>query len=643
MGPRVDTKPLSPQPNTTQDTSTATSVSTPATPSSSGTPMPQDPQSTARNADGLRKQATEAKGQQGITGSFMQRTLLDQTKSAGPTQGQFAPGQIQMSAPVGAPAELPGKQMTVTIYDANERPIATHTVPVHGDAEINVISGEIKGGSIDWGEGNKVNVRVGEKVDRNGNPTGGVPIEQWAREKGKGQARYIKVEISGAMLKEGKEGQGTSSPSSTASKQSHPPATGKGSAGESSGTPGGASKSSSAKGSGTPVENAQQGPVSKEDRVAPAGAEEKKGKTGGNQTGNVRGTPGGHKDGKVTGKQDGNRKDTGYFHDPNKTGKGQEDVKRENAVAGGMVGGEGKKGDEGTTTGGGVLSLISLPKGVAPAVALGMVLADANIVGAGDDMIKTALKLGKKGGPASDALKTAIKGKFDDLVNKEMDTLAANLKKDPAFAALGPKEQAEALAKAKVGLEEAAHGKMVFEFDRRIAEAEKYIKEAKANPSKYSKDVIEEQEKIVDAARQAKDAMPPKKSSVNPSKTENPVTEGTPYHPDNVAKRREMAQPEYQMNPAHDPKSPKYNPKKTPEPADAGTLWNEGKIVQEDFDTWYAKGKDGYYRYKVDQRFEEFDKAGRPVERKFRDVVHFNGVIDPADVPKDVRKALDGK
>ena len=634
MGPRVGTNPLSPQPNTMGDTSAATSVSSPAAPPSSGTPKTQeDPQSQARNSDGLKKHAIEARSQQSITGSFMQRTLLEQTNSAAPAEGQLP---VQMSAPVGAPAELPGKQMTVTIYDSKDQPIATHTVPVHGDAETNTFTGEIKGGSIDWGEGNKVNVRIGDKVDKTGKPTGGVSIEQWVREKGKGQARYIKVDISGAMLKEGKEGKDTSSTSSTSAKQPATTSTGKGSVGESEGTPGGASKSSKASGSGTPVENAPQGANSKDGRVAPTGAEDKKGKTGGTETGNARGNPGGHKDGKVTGKQDGNKKETGYFHDPNKTGKGQEDVKRENAVAGGMVGGEGKKGDEGTTTGGGVLPKISLPKGVAAAVALATILTDANVTAVGDDMVKSALKLGKKGGHASDALKATVKEKFDDLVKKEMDTLTSNLKKDPEFKALGPRQQAEALADAKVGLHQSAHTKVSSDLDRKIAEAERLAKEARANPGKYSKDVIEEQEKIADAARQAKEAMPSKRPHV-----ENPDSPKSPYHPDNVAKRKEMATPEYEPNPAHNPKSPKYNPKKTPEPKDAGTLFTEGKVVQEDFTTWYAKGKDGYYRYKVDQRFEAFDKStGRPLERTSRDIVHFNGIIPEADVPKAVKDAL---
>jgi filamentous hemagglutinin len=100
----------------------------------------------------------------------------------------------------------------------------------------------------------------------------------------------------------------------------------------------------------------------------------------------------------------------------------------------------------------------------------------------------------------------------------------------------------------------------------------------------------------------------------------NPVLLDDPYNPLNVLAR---IKPLYEANPAHNIRSSLYNPRKTPEPDDAQSAYESGAVISS-MGVWYAKGQNGYYRY--------FSGRAGPV--------HFSGIIEEHNIPKEVLKLL---
>ncbi|MFY2567456.1 hypothetical protein [Achromobacter ruhlandii] len=100
----------------------------------------------------------------------------------------------------------------------------------------------------------------------------------------------------------------------------------------------------------------------------------------------------------------------------------------------------------------------------------------------------------------------------------------------------------------------------------------------------------------------------------------SPALPDSPYSPSNVDVR---IRPPYQANEAHNKWSSYYNPAKTPEPADAQSAYEAG-AVRGGMGTWYAQGRNGYYRYSS-------DNAG---------TVHFSGTMTKYELPNSVLKEL---
>ena len=491
-------------------------------------PPKLDPHTEAKNAQSSKQLANDTKNQdtariQILRNELTQKLpenkaptpqtlkdLLADSIANGPNSPTVLKDHVQFAAPVGPAMELPGRMMTVTIYDENNKSIASQTVPLQNNAKTETITGEINGGSIQWDGGRTVNAKIGNKLDAQGRPTDGVSIDEWARKQGQGHARYIRIEISDAMLKDGKNATGNSAPAQNSGKSKSSNA-GKGSVGESPSTAGGVAKNSTASGGGKPVENAADDTSSKAGRNTKYPGEEKIGGRGHEDKGPVhRGNPSLNKEGGVHGKWDGNKEKVGYFHDPDKTGKGREDIRRPNTDKDGMVGGSGKPGDDGVPSGGAIKPMVPVPKSVKPYLEAGMILANASIIKVGDDMIETVIKLSKKGHTSDDALKAAIKGKFDDFVKKETDTVIDNLKRNKEFTSKSAEEQAQILRDTKNAVEDIANDKIVSHLDRKTAEHLDVAKKAQQNPSEFSADVINEEAKRANAAFRAKEAMPTK-------------------------------------------------------------------------------------------------------------------------------------
>jgi hypothetical protein len=252
-----------------------------------------------------------------------------------------------------------------------------------------------------------------------------------------------------------------------------------------------------------------------------------------------------------------------------------------------------------------------------------MILLDADIVGLSDRLIQKSLQLalGKKAAAAQ--FKAAVHAEFQAYVDAEWQRLAKELEEEAAFAAKSAAEKVDILKQVREGVEASAHGKVVFELDKRIAAAERNIREAKANVGKFRKDVLDDElrkaAEEIDAIKRVKDALPPKKSTVNASNVESPAVPGSPYHPDSVAAR---VRPPYKPNPAHDIHSPLYNPKKSPEPLDAAAVYESAMPAS--IGTWYGHGSEGWYQFFYDNV----------------SVVHFSGIVPEGEVPKQIRKAF---
>jgi hypothetical protein len=401
--------------------------------------------------------------------------------------------------------------IVITLFDGKSDIIASASVPDYSNAAGAVFVGTIHGNGIAWSEGStpvRVTLSIGTKFDPEGRPTAGIPIEQWVRSNGRGRARSVRVEITDAIGDES-IGPGSSAPGGKSDRRRG----GDGEIGEAPGTPGNRSPSGT-NGSDkqdVALDDAADGDQSRDQHRAPYPGEEKSGRRGGADKGPADGNVGGHKQGNRRGKRDGNKEKVGYFWDPERAGRGTDDVPHENGTDDGMSGGTGKKGDHGTPQGGGIIPLISVPRAVAAAATVGLILND--VLNLTDKLIEKSLKLGKIGAKATAKLREAVKAEFDAFVDRELKSFEKQLQQDAQFTAKTAKEQAEFITQAKQEISTLAHDKIVAELDRRIATAEGYAKKAKENPGAYSQDVIDDQLAEADAIRRVKDALPEKQSA----------------------------------------------------------------------------------------------------------------------------------
>lgn len=358
---------------------------------------------------------------------------------------------------------------------------------------------------------------------------------------------------------------------------------------------------------------------------AGAGAQATRGGT--NAEGNAKGGAAAGHDGSTKGTDFGTNYDANYFYDPSKADVGSDDLAPEGGVKGGMVGGKPHSIDEGIPQGG-WFELVAVPRDIAPAVAAGIILLDADIAGLGADIVKASVKLGRKAVGKGGALARVITKKLESYVERETAKLAQALSKDAAFASKTVSEQAAILAETRAAITHEANQRLAAQLEKEVAEHKAAAVVDSKRSDGWAEEFAKQEEDYARAAQGARDSLPdvPNPKSPAPtdaSKVESPALEGNPYHPTAVDNR---VRPPYEPNPAHDPHSPRYNPNKSVEPPDAEAVYAKA-IRDDDISTWYGLGEQGWYQF-----FS--NRAG---------TVHFAGLIEKADVPKPVRNAFGQK
>lgn len=522
----------------------------------------QDHSSHSTNSDVLSyrangKEISERKAEIAAKGMSRQFALQRQLQvnanasstNAKPGQKQLAgAGQTQASGAIGsAQTGLPARTITVTLYDSNGKLITSRTEPLYDDANADMFFGEVKGNGIDWNEDGvqvKVDARLGTKIDKEGHPSGGISVENWTQKAGHGRARYVLVEIENSTVQQKSNPTGTpisdksGSPgskrstgsSSNSEKTSTKQGAGSGVKGTTTGVPGGAQRDGGT--AGKPIKN---GVPAEENRP---GNTNKPGHEGVGGTDHVK-VQGPQKKGTPDGKKDGNKTDGGYFYDPKTAhGKGQEDVAPKGAVAGGMAGGSGSEKDHGVPTSGGIGG-ISVPKEIRGAVAVGMILIDADIKNLGDEIFQISKKLGKQAAGKGGALAATIANKLDRYADREVEKAITLLREEKRLPKMTADQEKTFVKEMREELKELAKAKLEAELDK-IIDAKnlgQLKKDAEAG-NEYAKDLLADSE----AAQRAKDVLPEK-----------------PARPKN-----EIAKEQKQTHPAKGQESPRVEWEKVP-------------------------------------------------------------------------------
>ncbi|HWU91566.1 MAG TPA: hypothetical protein VN253_30070, partial [Kofleriaceae bacterium] len=400
--------------------------------------------------------------------------------------------------------------------------------------------GRVNGNRIDWKQGAtageivvEMSPRLGVQYDSKGHVTNpGVSIEQWLAVVGKGRAHTVVIEIEPARRfqhdKSGRDGGDRSQPDSRA-----PQRVGKGAVGTTRSTAGGTKTLGSTTRSddgdgGTANVHVSNSPTVQPGRDAKYPGEGNViGKPGGAEKGPLNGKVGGQKQGSTRGNRDGTKTETGYFGDPAAPGSGTNDVTTDGSAPGGMVGGKGKKGDQGVPASSGLLPLISVPGKIAPAVTLGMILLDVDLANWADDVVKISFRLGKAAAGKGGALSKIVAKKFSRYVDREMERISEALAQEGQFIAKIADEQTEILRQIREAIEIETHAKLSAKLDQKATEGETWAKEATAAQNQFTDDTIRDSLEYADAARRAKDALPPKGAPAQP----HVATHGTPQTP----------------------------------------------------------------------------------------------------------------
>jgi hypothetical protein len=561
-----------------------------------------------------------------VAGGKVPPVLHDRT-NAPSTQPSASETAYAGPAPV---VPLPGRMITATLYDKDHKFIVSKTEPLYDDVDADMFYGVIDGSSINWNEGDtvvEVSVRLGTKLDPQGNPQGGVPIEKWVHTNGKGRARFVLVEIDNATLLERPEDPHPVGDDAT---------TKSGGSGASSATSrdGGAASPATASGTGTTSARGDGTDTTENALDDHAGATREPGhdgprtdgkvsKGGGGDRGFYRGTSPDLSLGGTAGQRDGERLEAGYFYDPDRAQKGgsDNDGAPDEAVVGGMVGGDIESSSTDGIPEGGWFDVVSIPRSVAAAASLGMILLDADITGIGDDAVKLSMKLGRKAAGKGGAIAKTIANKVERLAKRETAKLAQSLSREAKFLSKTADEQAKILAEAEKGIVDEANRRLAADLDKKIADHKAAAAKDATRTDGYAEDFANQDLANAQAAQDARDSLPDLPPvATDASKVESPALEGSPYHPDAVADR---IHPPYEPNAAHDPKSPDFNPRKTPEPSDAAEVYATAKLGK--VGTWYGKGKEGWYQFFWDRQ----------------SVVHFSGIIEEHKVPKAIREAIE--
>ena len=395
---------------------------------------------------------------------------------------------------------LPGASITLTLFDKSQKFITSRTEPLYSEGPGGEYVGEITGSSITW-TGASIDVKVGSRVEADGRLTGAVSLSAWAAQAGKGRAAYVLVDVDAAELRatdqkdgakpwldEEESNQRTTKPRTQANQRgdgTNPAGTGTGQPAPGEGIDGHAGDDEKTR-SGWVISPGHDGANTTH---------------GGDQKGtrkNGHRSDGGHGDGSQHGKREGTKHDVGYFWDPNRQHDGTQDTAPDGADKDGAVGGAGKKGDHGIPDVGALKARIPVPKRIASAVSVAMILYQANIQQIAKDLVKAAEKVG------ASELKTLVTSDIDKLTAAEVAHL---VEKDAQFEAMTETSLAEARRLVRMQIVE----KLTADIDVEIANAARAAEVDRAGllgkHADYAADDLKTDVSVLSAAHKARAAL----------------------------------------------------------------------------------------------------------------------------------------
>lgn len=206
------------------------------------------------------------------------------------------------------------------------------------------------------------------------------------------------------------------------------------------------------------------------DRIGPSGPNtapigRKRGPAGGRLGAQVR-----DKDGSDRGRPDGEGSETSIVHNPlaEKAPGAGGNIPDDGGERDGMHGGTAGKGGGGLPGGGLWKKLLTVPRDIAPVIAAGQILVEADISGVTGKVIKHALV---KGATAATVRKAARK-EIADYVELEIVKVEQNWSQLAGWAQMTDAERAIAVAQAREAVAERAYREVVAGLDHRIADLE---------------------------------------------------------------------------------------------------------------------------------------------------------------------------
>ena len=177
-----------------------------------------------------------------------------------------------------------------------------------------------------------------------------------------------------------------------------------------------------------------------------------------------------NKDGSSRGRRDGEGNETSIVHNPlaEKAPGAGGNIPEDGGERDGMPGGTAGKGGGGLPGGGLWKKLLEVPRDIAPAIAAGQILIEADITGVTGKVIQHALV---KGVTAA-ALRKAARKEIADYVELELTTIERQWSSLASWEQLTDAERAIAMQQAREAVAERAYREVVAGLDNRIAELE---------------------------------------------------------------------------------------------------------------------------------------------------------------------------
>ncbi len=385
---------------------------------------------------------------------------------------------------------LPGAMITVTLFDSSWRFVTKRVEPLVGDSPGDVLAGEIEGDTIRWAGGGEFDVELGDKIAKD-HLSGGVALARWAKQVSGGKALYVKVEVNASI-------EASTKTSGESDVEAH--------------------MRSDENGTATGRKNARKKPSNGEASIGNA-ADTHKGNTAeaghrgegaiaakhmhGQSTGAAAGSADHAANGGPNGRSDGNVATVGYFYDPDHAHRGTEDVAPDNADVDGMAGGEGNVGDHGVPDAGALALKVPVPRKVAAAVTLGIILSQVNVESLCDQLIKSTFKAGAE--TAAEELAAATSKEVQKFVDGETATF---LKEDRAYVFGTANERAQIAVSARAEIDAEARRMISETLDHRIETYGRATVSDALHKGEFAADAIASDTDLATAAARTKAALP---------------------------------------------------------------------------------------------------------------------------------------